>query len=227
MKKGIFVALFLGMMVLMTGNAHAIVVADINGYDNGEWINLNLGAIDPNEVGLDDRYDIWKIGMIVENHGDANDGLYIGWMMYDVPTFGTYPSPLGKRPTYQTMLDFNSNGIVDANDRWIDFSWGGAAPVLTVYDASNNPVSGLPLSAIGTFGTNAGVEWFIPKSMFASFPIGNFQTFSVLDNGGIPTEDYLPDQGWSTTTPEPGSMALVGMGLFGFVGSLLRRKFNA
>ena len=227
MKKGIFVVLFLGMMVLMTGNTYAIGVADINGYDDGEWLNANLSAIDPNEVGLDDNYDIWKIAMKIENNGNTDDGFYIGWMLYDVPTFDPYPDALNLRPSYSTILDLNSNGIVDGNDRRINYEWISGAPALSVLDGSGNTVVGSPLSAMGTSGTTAGVEWFIPKSMFASFPMGNFQSNSILSNGGIPMEDFIPDSGWSTTVPEPGSMALVGMGLFGFLGSLYRRKFNA
>ncbi|MBL7068993.1 MAG: PEP-CTERM sorting domain-containing protein [Candidatus Omnitrophica bacterium] len=217
MKKLYLMAMVVSA-ILLAGNAFAITTANIDGADTGEWTSLIISATDPNEAGLNDNYDIFKLGMILENNGDANDGLYIGIDLFGTPTLGNYPEAGSTTPFYQTLIDINMNGIIDGNDREIFFKKVGGVNTLTVLDGAGNPVAGTPQWAMGSV-----IEWFIPASMFSSFPVGGFQTWTKMDNGAIAAEDLVPDSGWNTTIPEPSSMLLLGIGLIGFAGRMVKK----
>lgn len=216
MKKAIF--LVVALLFLSAGNVFAFPTIDGN-IGVGEWTSgLIINGGDPNEAGIPDGYDISNVRITLESSGGADDGLYILWALYGTPTFTTL-DPFNILPVvYVTGLDMNQDGdFLDAVDRRIDYRSSG----LNVYDGTGALVSGTPVAAMDSV-----VEFYIPKGMFASFPDGSFDGFLLLDNGGSPADDQLPDQG-TFKTPEPGSIMLLGMGLVGLAGSLFRKKFKA
>ena len=68
------------------------------------------------------------------------------------------------------------------------------------------------------------VEYFIPDDMFASFPNFTWQTLTLLDNGGEPADDRIPNSGFDTPIPEPATMMLFGSGLLGALGFVRRKR---
>ena len=213
-------AVVLALLLFVARDAAAVPVIDgINSV--GEWTTgLVINAADFNEGGIPDAYDFKRMAMKVENSGGSDDGLYILFELWDTPTLAQLPEIGADDPFYRTTLDLNGDSLFSGNDRRIDFNFGGSGTIV-VKDGS--------LVVVTDTGTDvdldSAVEIFIPKDMFSSFPLGSFQTFARLDNGGEPADDRVPDAGFSRTIPEPASMILFGSGLLGALG--LRRKRNA
>ncbi|MBI4436471.1 MAG: PEP-CTERM sorting domain-containing protein [Candidatus Omnitrophica bacterium] len=212
MKK-VTLAVVMASLLLFTSDASAVVVDGIN--SAGEWVaGLLINGFDPNEGAIPDAYDISRVAM----QSDAG-ALYVLIELYGVPTFTSLDILPPIDPVfYTTGLDTNADGdFTDLADRIFDFRASG----FTVFDGSGTPVGGAPSAVLGS-----AVEYGIPSGMFASFPLGGFNTFSLLDNAGAPPDDRIPDAGFHTTIPEPTSMILFGSGLLGALG-FARRKRNA
>lgn len=209
MKK-VTLAIMMALLLGVTSDASAVIVDGIN--SAGEWTaGLLVNGFDINEGAIPDGYDISRVAM----QSDAS-GLYVLVELYGAPTFTSLDVLPPIDPVfYTTGLDIDGNGLfTDAVDRIFDFRASG----FTVYDGSGAVVGGAPLAVMGS-----AVEYFIPAGMFSSFPLGGFNTFTLLDNAGAPPDDRVPDSGFHTTIPEPTSMLLVGSGLLGALG-LRRRK---
>lgn len=222
MMKRIMLVITAVSLVLFAADAFAVVPV-IDGTNSvGEWTaDLIISGFDVNEATIPDGYDISHIAMKSEFGGAAaDDGLYVLIDLYGDPTFTSLDEFAPFDPVfYGTGLDINKDGdFVDAIDRTLDFRATG----FTVFDGTGTAISGSPLAAMG--GAGGVVEYFIPSGMFGGFPLPEFQTFSLLDNGGGPPDDRTPDVGFDVTIPEPGSMMLLGMGMFGLIATRFRKK---
>lgn len=211
MKK-VTLAVMMALLLCVTSDASAVVIDGIN--SAGEWTSaLIINGFDGNEAGIPADYNIKRLAM----QQDAG-GLYILFELYGTPTLSPLPEIGADDPYYRIVMDFDLNGVLNGDDRRIDFNFGGSG-VIEVRDGS--------LVVVSDTGTNADyydvVELFIPEDMFDSFPLSAFQTFARLDNGGEPTDDRIPNIGFLTPIPEPASMLLFGSGLLGALG-LIRRK---
>lgn len=219
MMKRLMLVITTVSMLLFTANAFAVIPTIDGTNAAGEWTtDLIINGFDVNEALIPDAYDISHIAMKSEFGGLAvDDGLYILIELYGGPTFATL-DPFGVAPVfYNTGLDINKDGdFLDIVDRRIDLR---ASSGLTVFDGLGTLIS--PALAVGGPGV---LEYFIPSGMFGGFPLSEFQTFTLLDNGGAPPDDQVPDIGFDSSVPEPGSMMLLGMGMFGLLATRIRRK---
>jgi hypothetical protein len=216
MKKLLVAALALPILLLAS---QAAATPTLDGAIVGsEWsTGLIVNAFDPDESAIPDAYDIQRIALYEETAGGGiGNGAYILFQLYGIPTLTSLDTLPPIDPVFYSIgFDFNLDGdYLDAVDRIVDYRSAG----LLVYNGLGSVIAGTPL-----FSTGAVLEMYIPSSMYVS---GNFNGFALLDNGGAPPDDRLPDTSDFTTTPEPGSAMLLGMGLLGFAG-MIRRKFTA
>jgi len=233
MKKMLLVV---GMVSFLMIAGDAFAFPTVDGSITGlEWdlsaTGMIINANDLNEVftpyDISDDYDLSRVAMIIDKDGSGgNDGMYILYDLYGAPNLGKLPEITAKYPAFTTVFDMNKDGLLNNNDRMVVLQKVSGTNTLSVYNASTSLLGTLSSFSVGT-GTSGVIELFIPDTMFVNFSsLSDFQTFTELDNGGGPNEDYVPDSGWSTTIPEPTSMLLFGIGLLG-CGRVVRRKFTA
>jgi len=219
MRK-LVIAVALTGVILMAGDATAVPLID--GMISGsEWSSgLIVNVADPNEAGIPESYDVRRMAMFLENSGGTSDGLYILFELYGTPTLDPLPELGSDDPFYRVLLDLNRDGIENGDDRRIRLEKIGGVPTVQVKDST--------LAILPDTGTDAVldsvVEIFVPKDMFAYFPISPFDTFARLDNGGEPADDRIPDFGQTSTIPEPASLMLFGTGLASLTAFRRRRK---
>lgn len=219
MSKPKLVVLAAAVLLLLSGG-NALAVPSIDGtIGPGEWsAGLIINSFDPNEGGIPDDYDIFRVAMIQENSGGSDDGLYILIDLYGTPTFTSLDETNPPFPvSYRTAIDVNRDGdFNDAVDRIFDFRATG----FTVFDGTGTAIADTGTEFI--LGPDV-VEFFIPEDMLGG-PFSSFDTFTRLDNGGEPADDRVPDRGFDTTIPEPATMALFGSGLLGALGYARRKS---
>ena len=215
MKKFILVA---AVIFLFAGNALAVPTID-GAIIGAEWSSgLILNGFDPDEGAIPNTHDIYRVAMIEET-GGAGNGLYLLVALYGVPTFTAAPVLTDGLVIYGTRFDLNLDGdSTDAIDRYVTYS-GPATGTISVYNGLGVAVGGAPTASMGSV-----VEMYVPSAMFGTFPTGGFNTFTFLDNGGEPVDDFIPDSGFNTTIPEPTSVSLLGLGLLSLIGGLVRRR---
>ncbi len=224
MKK-LLALLIIGSMFLFAGNAMAVPAID-GSLASGEWAGAIVNAWDPDETSsvpgydLPATHDINWVRLYVETAG-AGSGMYGLVDLYGSPTW-TSLGDTEDLVSYTVYFDLNRNGSLnDLVDRRLRYQQSGAA----LYYGSGGIVTDAGLQAVMGTSNDPVVEFFIPSAMLWS-AYSDFNGEVLLQNGGRPLDDALPDTGRFSSTPEPGSMALVGMGLLGFCG-MLRRKFMA
>lgn len=220
MKKVLLIAT--AVIFLAAGNAHAIVPT-IDGLVTSltEWSGSQLSGGDANEGDISDSWDIKSIFMKVI----AGDGWYFRMDTYGKPTYAGGPGSGFSQSFFDFYLDYHGDGTLDY---LVDLN-GQNYPKqqkVSVYDNLGNEIG-----TAGTSGTLSDiVEMYVPDSLLSTSIFtsnsSHFGIYARLDNAGDEPDDKLPNSGY-LKTPEPGSTALLGMGLIGLVGRLFRRKVKA
>ncbi|GEM_PF-2407961 len=223
MKKVLLI--IAAVIFLAAGNAHAIVPT-IDGLVTSltEWDGSQLFGTDTPEADITDNWDLSAVYMKVI----AGNGWFFRMDTFALPTYGGGPGSGGEQAFAKFFLDIDNNGtndyLIDLNDR----NYMGLHMV-SVYGASP------AFPEIGTAGTSNAIssiiELYVPDSLLSTDVFfdnaGNPFSLAVrLDGNGDEPDDKLPNSGY-LKTPEPGSLMLVGFGLMGLIGGVIRRKFTA
>jgi hypothetical protein len=228
--KNIFVVVLLGLIISTCGviNAEAIIV---DGALNPitEWDTWFIKGIDPNELTINDNYDI----KAVYSWWDSSD-VYIRTDLFGIPTLAKLDSGNYTPVVYQWGVDtLGKDGIAEFNVILELANQTGGQDRVALRKVSDGSLIGYGNAHIGNGGAGSIVEATFSQSLIATAgfsPVNDFDVgmFMRLDNAGEDPDDRLPDTtGYIYKTPEPGTMALLGMGIIGFAGSLLRKKFMA
>jgi len=137
------------------------------------------------------------------------DGTYVG----DYNTFGRQSLHNNYDPQSFNTLTFNFNGTTSG----FGFFWGASDDqwTLTAYDSSHNPIESFLLPI--THGSNAGDFVGLLDPGIASATLsGTGGDYIFIDNF-----EFNP----TSSTPEPGSLLLLGSGIVGIAG-VFRRKLG-
>ncbi len=209
--KSIFVMLAL---VTVFGVSRAYAVPTIDGaFGVGEWNGFVAQGFDPNEAAIPDAYDLSEMRVIFENSGGASDGVYVLLQTYAAPSL--VDTGVGDPPASVGFL-LDSNGDADFLDA-VDFQTIHKLTGFTVKDGTGATI------LTGVEGTNfklgSVIEYFIPESVLSGWPYSSFSSFALYDNGGDAPDDRLPNSGFTTPVPEPGTFFLLTGGLLvGLIG---------
>ena len=214
--------LVIGLLALSVGPALAVPVID--GVITGtEWDAFVMQGFDLPEALIPDSYDLTEMRVITESGGAAaDDGLYI--LLKTVAAPSLVDTGVGPPPALVAVL-FDYNGdldFIDAVDRFTTHTLAGG---FNVFDGTGALVfaGGAGNSALGP----SVIEYFIPVAGDPGIiPLpGTAAAFAIYDNGGDAPDDRLPDVGFITPVPEPGSALLFGFGMAGAAGlRRIRRK---
>jgi len=216
MRK-IFV-IVIAMLILSVGNSYAL----INGLIDGtEWDTFDIHGTDVNEGTITDGWDIKEVFLKVV----GGDGWYFRMDTYATPFWTGAPGQAaGDEAFWQFRLDLDGDLAVD----WIvDFN-DKSDPNSRIVGLYNSVGTKTADDGDGTDGAlSAIIEMYVPHSELSTGLFGSKSAlYAVSDGKGSDPDDRLPNRGWVTRVPEPSSMMLLGLGLFGFAGGAIRRRFK-
>ena len=210
--------MFLALGLSALGAGPAFALPGIDGAIVGtEWNLFMIQGFDPNEALIADSYDLKEIRIL----NDAA-GVYALITTHGVPTLVDQNGALLPRASVGVALDYDGNGLfTDAVDRiWFHTALAnGTGQTFEVRDGTGS------LLLSGTEGTHFKLgsvfEYFIPVGSGGDSVPSTVLGFVNFDNGGDDPDDRLPDSGFFTPIPEPGSALLFGFGIAG--AGILRR----
>lgn len=223
MRKTLWIFLgLIGAMTLGMSPAHAVIPTIDGTAGVGEWVlaSQHTIAFDGNEGGIPDQYDIQRLLVQHENTGAGTDGLYFRVDLFGTPTLTGGTNSLGAEAFLRAFVDFDGNGTADL---FMDFNdaQDPAVQKFGVYTSATFSAGSFIGYGSGAVGQFAGgiYEMYLPETLYNGGSVGTLTGFRLrLDNNGDEPDDSLPESGFTTPLPEPGTMALVGMGLLGLFG---------
>ena len=233
MKKTLMI-LAIGLVISLfgIGAAQAITIDGAISYA-GEWDSYKIFGYDPREAGIDDNYNIKSM----LGTWDSTD-IYIRTDVYGIPTLAKQDSGNKNDAFYQWSLDTILTNNTNPNpETWADLQIvlelgnrdTNGNDRIAIYTASWS-LLGYGEASIGDGSIGSIVEAKFSRSLIPTslIPVSDSDMLAYLrlDNAGSDDDDRLPDYGWTSKTPEPGSAMLLVTGLLGFAG-VLRRKFKA
>jgi len=219
MKK-VFSFVLCGLLVFGMGVVSAQASVTINGLVDGtEWAIPKVFAVDPNEVAVTDNgHDIHYLYGL----GAPSANLYVRTDMWATPSLSK-ESGWGNDSYVMWQFDWDGDNSVDLSAQLVkEIDYGNADGLIHYYVGSTEYTNG----TVKYWGMNSIYEAMIPASHVPSFDPSLFQMRVISETASISADDNLPDRGWTKVVPEPASMAMVGLGLLGFVGGIVRKKFQ-
>jgi hypothetical protein len=214
LKKIVLVLLLTG--VLMVGLYHTEAFAApvlLNPGDSLAAVASSMPSatfvtsIDRDYYGINDSIEL--MGTLHQEVWKENDTGYLIFV-YKVNHGIGSDDPLGRITTtnyagYKTWLAYDLNSVAPAG---FTRSAGSGSTIGFVFPGA----TGLPQ------GDNSSIMWI--KTDAFNYKSGGT---NMIDGATASVQTYAPAPG----TPEPASAMLLGMGLIGFAGRLIRRKFMA
>lgn len=210
-------------LIALVTTANAAVIYQVNGINDSdgvdyEWGPSTLIVTDLQEASIPDEYNIYQNFCTCQN-----DTLFFAFTTY---------GPLGNKTNDYAQIMINADGDMGTGGESAGIDgleyvlyWDLGTPnnmyYLQTWDGSNW-VTSLPSSmqvAKGNWGDYGLVEWSIDKSELPHWkPTSPWGVY--LDGGGPAPDDYSPDE----IVPEPGTIALVSLGLAGLVVRRRRQR---
>lgn len=226
MKKLTLVVLA-SLLVLCAGNALAVPIIDGVVTSATEWDGYIIYGTDPNESGISDYIDISAIYMKVVTGELAGNGLYFRIDTWAAPSYAGDPTSFGES-FFDFYLDYDGNSTPERRVS-LNGALDSGSKIVGVY--SGPPFS--PGVKLGdndegtTRGLSSIIEMYVPDTLLSTTIGPDFGLYAFVDGNGSDPDDRMPASGFIHPVPEPASAAMLGVGLMGLVGSLIRRKFMA